>query len=94
MSVRASKKVPANGVKSTNGTAKVPVDLDNAGTDLSRWRLRDERGRQTWHYLATEKEVEAWPITTADKYHLGLETVRRSNYDSLSPSHCRVADSN
>lgn len=44
-------------------------------TDYARWRLLDERGRQTWHYLESEEEVEAWPQTTADKYHLGLSTV-------------------
>lgn len=44
-------------------------------TDYSRWRLLDERGRQTWHYLETDKEVEGWPQSTADKYFLGLSTV-------------------
>ena len=44
-------------------------------TDYSRWRLRDERGAQTWHYL-TEEQTSEWPQSTADKYHLGLPTVR------------------
>lgn len=44
-------------------------------TDYSRWRLLDEHGRQTWHYLTTDEEVRAWPQTVADKYHLGLPTV-------------------
>ncbi|PGH16342.1 hypothetical protein AJ79_01884 [Helicocarpus griseus UAMH5409] len=43
-------------------------------TDYSRWRLRDDRGRQTWHYLKTDEELKAWPQTTADKYFLGLPT--------------------
>lgn len=44
-------------------------------TDYSRWRLLDEKGRQTWHYLEDDEEVKKWPQTTADKYFLGLPTV-------------------
>ncbi|KAF2769775.1 ERG7, lanosterol synthase [Teratosphaeria nubilosa] len=44
-----------------------------SATDLRRWRLRDDRGRQTWHYLADDEELKKWPITTADKYFVGLE---------------------
>jgi lanosterol synthase len=44
-------------------------------TDKKRWRLLDERGRQTWHYLHTEAEVKQWPQSTADKWFLGLPTV-------------------
>ncbi len=49
-------------------------------TDKSRWRLLDEDGRQTWHYLEDDKEAEAWPQSVADKYFLGLPTVRVSPY--------------
>lgn len=44
-------------------------------TDYSRWRLRDIRGAQTWHYLS-EEQAKEWPQTIADKYHVGLPTVR------------------
>lgn len=44
-------------------------------TDFTRWRMLDEDGRQTWHYLEDDKEAEAWPQTFADKYFLGLPTV-------------------
>ena len=44
-------------------------------TDYSRWRLLDEDGRHTWHYLATDEQVKDWPQSTYDKYHLGLEKV-------------------
>lgn len=44
-------------------------------TDYSRWRLKDDHGRQTWHYLEIDEENDAWPQTVADKYHLGLPTV-------------------
>ncbi|PGH07301.1 lanosterol synthase [Blastomyces parvus] len=49
------------------------LDTDET-TDYSRWRLRDDRGRQTWHYLKTDEELKAWPQSIADKYHLGLPT--------------------
>ena len=41
-------------------------------TDRSRWRLLDERGRQRWKYLRTEEEVKEWPLSLADRWHLGL----------------------
>ncbi|CAD0112068.1 unnamed protein product [Aureobasidium uvarum] len=44
-------------------------------TDATRWRLRDIGGEQTWHYL-DEEQAKEWPQTTADKYFLGLPTVR------------------
>lgn len=45
-------------------------------TDYSRWRMLDEKGRQTWHYLDDDEKAKEWPQTTADKYFLGLSTVR------------------
>lgn len=48
----------------------------NEKTDYSRWRLRDDRGRQTWHYLEEDEQVKKWPQSVADKYHLGMPTVR------------------
>jgi lanosterol synthase len=44
-------------------------------TDYSKWRLLDEAGRQTWHYLDDEKANKEWPQDIATKYHLGLPTV-------------------
>ena len=49
-----------------------PTDLK---TDYSRWRMLDENGRQTWHYLTSDAEVEEWPQTITDKHYLGLPTV-------------------
>lgn len=48
------------------------VELEES-TDLRRWRLADDRGRQTWHYMSTDEGVRSWPQSTVDKYHLGLE---------------------
>lgn len=83
---RISARRPANGdangytngfkadQKHVNGNAKSPSP-NETGTDLSRWRLLDERGRLTWHYLRTDDEVKEWPQTIADKHFLGLATV-------------------
>lgn len=70
----AGWKTPANGhlSKDANGDDK---------TDYSRWRLRDNDGRLTWHYLQTDEEMEKWPQTTYDKYHLGLPTVSQNAVD-------------
>jgi hypothetical protein len=65
----ANGRVP----EKSNGFATGPVGDEK--TDYSRWRLLDEDGRHTWHYLTTDKEVKAWPQTVADKFHLGLPTV-------------------
>lgn len=72
-SIRLKRGSTTNG---TNGYA--PVKTHDPQTDYSRWRLRDDRGRQTWHYLESDEELKRWPMTTADKYFLGLDTVRHS----------------
>lgn len=48
--------------------------------DLSRWRMKSDRGRQTWHYLKTDEEVREWPQAISDKYFLGLDTVNILSY--------------
>lgn len=45
-------------------------------TDFSRWRMRDDESRHTWHYLEDDTEAKKWPQTLADKYFLGLPLVR------------------
>jgi hypothetical protein len=54
-------------------------------TDYSRWRMLDERGRQTWHYLEDDQAAEKWPQTTADRWFLGLPTVRTSQIMIIIP---------
>lgn len=44
-------------------------------TDYSRWRMRDDESRHTWHYLEDDAEAKKWPQTLADKYFLGLPLV-------------------
>lgn len=61
--------------KAANGTVAVTVDEVDPSTDPGRWRLLDDRGRQTWHYLETDEEVEKWPQSLADRHFLGLPLV-------------------
>lgn len=56
-------------------------------TDYSRWRLVDDRGRQTWRYLESDQENLSWLQTVADKYHLGLDTV---SFVSFFPDRLKV----
>lgn len=51
-----------------------PTELQDR-TDYSRWRLLDEAGRHTWHYLEDDEAAEKWPQSLADKYFLGLPLV-------------------
>ncbi|KAH8880592.1 terpene synthase [Thozetella sp. PMI_491] len=41
-------------------------------TDHSRWRMRDDQGRLSWHYLEADEQLKEWPQSYADKYYLGL----------------------
>lgn len=50
-------------------------DVFIAATDLSRWRLKVDHGKQTWHYLESDDEVKDWPQSLIDKYWLGLPFV-------------------
>lgn len=49
-----------------------------ARTDYSRWRLLDEKGRLTWHFLEDDEKIKAWPQSLADRYFLGLSLVESS----------------
>jgi hypothetical protein len=61
-------------------------------TDYSRWRMLDEKGRQTWHYLEDDEDAQEWPQSTADKYFLGLPTVCKitSSLTAAQKINCRV----
>ncbi|CAG8494178.1 46_t:CDS:10 [Scutellospora calospora] len=47
------------------------INNDIERTDLSRWRLKVDHGRQTWHYL-DDDEIKNWPQSAIDKYWIGL----------------------
>ena len=66
-----------NGTIETNGNAERDKKIHDARTDLTRWRMKDDRGTQTWHYLETDEEVKQWPMSAADRHYLGLDTVGR-----------------
>jgi lanosterol synthase len=75
MSNKMSEQRPIVSWKtSANGSLTIDADGDEK-TDYSRWRLLDDRGRQTWHYLQSDEENETWPQSVADRYNLGLPTV-------------------
>ena len=79
-------KVTNGRIVGQKGGATVNGDAEESEvrkTDYSRWRLLAERGRQRWRYLEDDDVAKNWPQTTADKYHLGLPTVR----DIFLPSH-------
>ena len=51
-------------------------------TELFRWRLKVDHGRQTWHYLESDEEVKNWPQSIIEKYWLGLPFVSH-NFSSF-----------
>ncbi|KAI1360132.1 terpenoid cyclases/protein prenyltransferase alpha-alpha toroid [Xylaria arbuscula] len=67
---RSSKKHAENGHPRLS--TKQPQIADK--TDRTRWRLLDESGRLTWHYLENDKAAALWPQSVADKWYLGLDT--------------------
>ena len=73
-----ARQLALNGTSLTD-SEKLPNGLSDittqSATDLTRWRLLDERGRHTWHYLTTDEAVQAWPQSFADKLLLGLALV-------------------
>ena len=76
---------------STNSTLKPIEDYDaELKTDHSRWRMKNVDGRQTWHYLESDEQLKAWPMTSADKYYLGQDTVRQQ---AILFARCLYSDS-
>lgn len=74
MSVRRrGENKQANGL--ANGSVTAAENVVDQKTDHTRWRLKNDDGRQTWHYLESDEELKAWPMTAADKYFLGMDTV-------------------
>jgi hypothetical protein len=78
------------GANSKPANAQVPMQSTKVGhekTDYTRWRLKDDRGCQTWHYLKTDEDIKAWPQSKADEYFLGLDTVSHHT-DAKPPAYC------
>jgi lanosterol synthase len=73
---RASKAAAGDSNGNANGTTTLASEkTSDTKTDYSRWRLQDDNGRHTWHYLNTDEEVKKWPQSIADKWFLGMPTV-------------------
>lgn len=68
----STRKRHSNAGDDSHATKKPRLE---SKTDYSRWRMRDDKGRLTWHYLEDDEELEKWPQTYADKYFLGLPLV-------------------
>ena len=68
-------------------TQKPIVD---ARTDPTRWRLRDNDSRHTWHYLADDEAMREWPQTCEEKYFLNLPLVRGTGFCLLRAEETRI----
>lgn len=53
------------------------------GTDLTKWKLHVDRGRQVWEYKADQSPEEQ---KMYDRYFLGLNTVRHDPIQALGAS--------
>ncbi|KAF5971075.1 lanosterol synthase [Fusarium bulbicola] len=40
--------------------------------DTTRWRLKDDDSRHTWHYLENDDDAKEWPQSYAEKWYLNL----------------------
>lgn len=52
----------------------------SAKTDVTRWRMKDDDGTHTWHYLADEAAAKEWPQSDADKWYLGIPMASESHW--------------
>ena len=77
---KARKRTSADDL---SGETKRPRLEDK--TDRTRWRMLDDKGRHTWHYLEGDEAVKKWPQSVADKYYLGLDTVRCTRNSHQTP---------
>ncbi|EHA57490.1 lanosterol synthase [Pyricularia oryzae 70-15] len=71
----------SNGVKRGSMKRSAATNAKDSGwkrpklaekTDTARWRMLDDEGRHTWHYLEDDEAVKEWPQSYADKWYLGL----------------------
>jgi hypothetical protein len=52
-------------------------------TDHTRWRLKDDDSRHTWHYLPDEEACKDWPQSYAEKSYLDLPLVSNSFFPQI-----------
>lgn len=70
---RSSSSSSFNDNESKHAFPKKPKIEDR--TDPTRWRMKDDESRHTWHYLPSEEAAKAWPQSYAEKYYLNLPLV-------------------
>ena len=75
-----------NGQTILNSNNSNTVNDHAEETDLTRWRVKDEDGRHTWHYLRDDEACKAWPQDTPTKYFLGLPTDQPDLPQATNPS--------
>lgn len=51
--------------------------------DRTRWRMKSDDGRHTWHFLDDDEAVKKWSQSYADKWYLGLPLVRLPAFPSI-----------
>lgn len=57
--------------------------------DKTRWRMKADGGRHTWHYLDDDQAAKDWPQSYAEKWYLNLPLV---SLLGRSPSNHALAD--
>lgn len=60
--------------------------------DRTKWRMKSDDGRHTWHYLDDDDAVKEWPQSYADKWYLGLPLVRLPAFSSIYTQHADLPD--
>lgn len=89
----ASDKAAGRGADSNAGSDAQKRPVLEEKTDLARWRMLDESGRQTWHYVESDEAAQKWPQSYADKWYLGLDLVSQGECRRVSgPSSSRTDD--
>lgn len=78
-----SRKRPAEGLENIPYPKQPRVE---GKTDRSRWRLKDDESRHTWHYLKDDEAAKEWPQSYADKYYMNLPLVRNWHTPLCAPT--------
>lgn len=69
---KAKSRKRAAESNTTNGQALPKQPRIGGRIDQTRWRIKDDDSRHTWHYLADDKAAQEWPQSYAEKYYLNL----------------------
>lgn len=70
-----SGNVKKRGGVQTNGDHESKRQKLAEPVDRTRWRMKADEGRHTWHYLDDDAAVKEWPQSYADKWYLDLPLV-------------------